>query len=171
MGEKGSEAIARDLPHHLPLLVVYLAGIALSVYFFRRYRAAAVFCLLDCGLLFATNLGGMLLNAVLLDRWHVEIAPGGNLDQDRVASQMEVAMEVASGVITVLYVAADALLLAAVFVGRGPRTPCRPCARSVTTGTASGHPHRSPHWWMAPSVWPVGWKAGASVRRPGSCRV
>ena len=96
-----------------PVLIVYLVGMVLSIVFIRKYPMPAMFALAATLILFASSLGATMAQAYF---FRLRYEYGWTMAQ---YGRMNV---IVVGITTALRVLGSALLVAAVFVGRKPKS-------------------------------------------------
>jgi len=102
--------LLEQLAYQSPTLLVYLAGVLLATIFMSKYPAASILTLLGFGLLLVTAIAGTGLQSYTLQQRTSGSMPAAQFAQ----------VSMALGICTsVLRAAGLALVLAAVFVGRG----------------------------------------------------
>jgi hypothetical protein len=105
-----------QLAYQSPTLLVYLAGVLLAILFMPRHRNASILTLLGFGLLLATAIAGIGLQSYIVQQ-HTD----GVMKVEQFA-QLSASLGICTNV---LRAAGMAMVLAAVFAGRGQSAETR----------------------------------------------
>ena len=109
MGDMALEQFLTQLAYQAPQILVYLVGIVLGLLFVRRFGAAAVLCLIGCGLLIAVAVAAAAAQGMILERRLEEGMPHARI------SRLLMIVGIISSVLRALGLG---MIVSAVFLGR-----------------------------------------------------